>query len=140
MSGRPLGSARPRQLAAIALALAALLSAAWLLSGPDPAAEAARRAAGAPVVGEVTALGGRGRLFASPARGGRAVALEDGARLRLGDTIDPRGDVRATIKLTIPSGVPTETELIYVRPTDGRRHDIRLRRTGPRSTVVTIDG
>jgi len=140
MKAHPLGPARRWRLAAAALALAALLSAAWLLTGPEPAAEAARRGRAAKIVGQVTALGGRGRLFASPARGGRAAALRDGSRLRLGDTIDPRGNVRATIRLTIPRGVSTETELIYVRPTDGRRHDIRLRRTGPRTTVVTIGG
>ncbi len=129
-----------RRLAAAALALAALLSAVWLLTGPEGAAVAARRSAGVKIVGEVTALGGRGRLFAAPASGGRAVALQDGSRLRLGDTVDPRGDVRATIELTIPSGVSTETELIYLRPTDGRRHEVKLRRTGPRSTTVTIGG
>jgi hypothetical protein len=128
------------RLAAVALALAALLSGAWLLAGPEGAAEAARRSAAAKIVGEVTALGGRGRLMVTPARGGRATALSDGSPLRLGDTVDPRGDVRATIKLTIPRGVSTETELIYLRPSDGRRHDVKLRRTGPRSTVVTIDG
>jgi len=130
------------RLAATAATLAGLLAALWLLTGKEQPAGAAPHAvpaAAAKVVGEVTRLAGSERLRVSPARGGRPTALRAGSTLRLGDVVDPGRGVKATIKLQIPRGVPTETELIYVRPTDGRRYDVRLRRTSPRSTTVTIE-
>lgn len=128
--------------AAAVLGFALAAATAWALAAVDvraTAAPAAVRAAAAPVVGEVTSLtaGGR-RLRVTPAGGGRKTSLRKGSELRRGDVVDVGAGVKATILLTRPAGVPADTELVFVRSSDGRERDIALKAKGSRQTIVTI--
>jgi hypothetical protein len=120
-----------------AAALAVALAFGWTIWGAEGPAEAASPAT-APVVGEVTSLAGNGSLRVVPAGGGKAAVLREGSKLQLGDVINPGHGVSAKIALTIPRGVSSETELVFVRPGDDRPRTIELRRTDSRSTTVTI--
>lgn len=130
---------RVRVLAAAAVAaLALVLASAWLLARDEQPAQGSKaRIAATAVVGEVTSLSGSKKIKVTPA-GGKAKPLRDGDDLRLGDIIGPGAGVKATLKLTRPSSVPADLELVFVRATDGKEHKVVLDSNGTRTTTVTI--
>lgn len=131
---------RNRAAAVTAAVLAASALLVWVLGHGGQASAVPGSPAATPVVGKVTELGGTKRLRVRRGTPGKPSPLRRGASLRLGDVVDPGDGVEALIELAVPSGVSEDTELIYIRPTDGKRHDVRLQRTSPRTTAVQISG
>lgn len=129
-------SARTTRLAAAAAALALLAALLFVLIAGRPAGADSPRS---PIVGKVKALAGTKALRIT-SRGGARRPARSGSKLRLGDTLDPGAGVQATVDLKIPTGVSTDAELIYVKPSDGRPHDVKIQRTSNRSSRVTIAG
>lgn len=113
-----------------------------LLAGgrSEPVAQAASGGSEkAKVVGTVVAVSGTaGGLTVKP-DGERERPLREGDQLHLGDVIDPAGGVGATLELTLPSGVSSDRELVFVDPSAAAEtHSVSLVRTGKRETRVTI--
>lgn len=116
------------------VALAALLVVVLASGGAERSAAKANKP---PVVGEVTSVGGTGKITVAP-QDGQEHALESGDELRLGDTIDPDQGVTASLALKVPKGVSGNKELVYVAPGKNQEHSVILERTGKDQTSVTI--
>jgi hypothetical protein len=121
-----------RSLLLAALVLGALLVGAHAAAPASTVHSAARAKA---VVGEVLALGGSERLSVRRASGGSPRTLKTGAKLRLGDHVVMGKGVTATLRLTRPKGVGTDTNLIDLSPATGAKHDVAVSRKGRRTTI-----
>jgi hypothetical protein len=87
------------------------------------------------VVGEVAALGGSKRLSVRQASGGALRRLKTDGKLRLGDHIVMGSGVTATLLVTRPKGISTDTDLIELAPATGARHDVAVSRKGTHTTI-----